>query len=261
MAILLLAFGFGTACVAATRGRAAASTATPGLPSPGFSAVPNFSSSCHVCCSTVAAFPPRRLSMAPVKAGFRRLCGTIRPSDFCWVIDSFVLSFFGLPSLRSEPSRSLWVRLPDFVTITSPLQRESRRILGFAARGRLTRPTLPYGASLSLRRLRTYDFHSASPRGPPALAQKEGLQQEGPGFPSQRPCLFGVGFPPSGPREDLHLLSKSHARRNPGFVADAVGKSPGLPMRGAHTSGSPSPLCGPGDLIVESIERAEATTP
>lgn len=29
----------------------------------------------------------------------------------------------------------------------------------------------------------------------------------------QRPCLVGVGFPPSGPQEDFHLLFRAHAGR------------------------------------------------
>ena len=100
-----------------------------------------------------------------VKAVFQLLFGYCAP-----VLDlqghRFVRSFVLPPTACAEPCRPPWVRLSDFVPILAPLHRASRRILGFVAARRLARRTLPYGASLSLERSRTYDFHCTLPRGP-----------------------------------------------------------------------------------------------
>ena len=120
----------------------------------------------------------------------------MRRSDFCRVIGP---SFFRPPAYRllwRNPGRSPWVRHADFVTIPSPIRQPLRRILGFAAESQLTRGRRLTALHLHSKRSRTYDFHQTSPHGLTAVAVPSAKTW----FPDPRSCLFGVGFPPSGPR-------------------------------------------------------------
>ena len=176
------------------------------------SAVPRSSESCPTCCSTVIAFPPPARSTRRVGTAFRRPSGTTRSSDFCRaiVLCSCVLG----ATACAEPGRSPWVRPMIFVTTSSPVQPRRVRISGFAAGSRLTRRGCLTALRLRSIQPRTYDFHQTSPRGLLGVMSPS----EGPGAPGQRPCLFGVGFPPSGPGFGLspphHWSCQAHTARS-----------------------------------------------
>ena len=130
----------------------------------GMSAVSKLIRSWSARCLTGAAFPPR-VPRDVVVPTFRRACGTMRRSDFCWTIAfrSFVLR---ATESSSEPSRSHRVRTMSFVTIPSPIR-------AFGSDGDRASP-LQAGspterASPALRSRstwsHTYDFFRARPRG------------------------------------------------------------------------------------------------
>lgn len=112
----------------------------------GLSTVAKNNPSCLACLLAVIAFPPR--AMRSVTSGFRRSCGTMRPSDCS---RPFVILFFRSRQLphNAEAESSPWVRTQNFVPTPSPIHTSDQRISGFVAKRRLTHGRAPYGASLS----------------------------------------------------------------------------------------------------------------
>src|SRR5258708_1765095 len=131
---LFLLLGFGTALLLELGWPASVTSASPF----GLSAVPRFIRSCRVCSLAVTTFPPCPLA---VKAAFRRLSGTTRPSDFSrpFVISFLVLDDYRRAFLCSRRPRDLpGKERRTSVSLPSPLRPTIRRILGFAAVGQLT---------------------------------------------------------------------------------------------------------------------------
>jgi hypothetical protein len=173
----------------------------------GLSAVSKCISKRLSCSLAVASFPPP--TYRGVKATFRWLCGTTRPSDSS---RPFVVSSFRprqLPLSRGGREVS-----PGKGHGTSP---DHRRLYSFPPTDiglRMLMVSSPTGHKphrrFALRSVPgfTLGFHRTSPRG-----LSRALPLKGPGAPGRRPCLLGVGFPPSGSQEDFHLPFRAHAGR------------------------------------------------
>ncbi len=134
----------------------------------------------------------RRHGLRPAFAGLVVLRGPLTSAG------SSAFVFWVLrPTAYAEPNRSRWVRTLDFVTIPSPVRPWHRRIPGFLAVGRLTR----HGRLTALHSIRNGHAPTASTGHPLAgrLAALPRCRADS-GVSEQRPCLLGVGFPPSGSR-------------------------------------------------------------
>lgn len=185
----------------------------------GVSAVAKGSVSCWPFPLTGTAFPPpgRFPGLGPPFGGLLVLCGPPTSAGS-------LASVFRPRAYRHmpEPSRSPRVRHSDFATIPSPIHTEHRQILGFVAARRLTRSACLTALHSRSKRSHTYGFHQTPLRRPPdplppafttesaslktAFLDGHGLmhrERESPGYPEQRPCLLGVGFPLSGPQDRI----------------------------------------------------------
>jgi hypothetical protein len=176
----------------------------------GTSAVPKSICSARIRSLTGTAFAPPTLASRRVGPRFRAAFATTRCSDFCWVIAfrSFVLR----ATTSVEPSRSPWVRRSDFATIPSPVRAATDGFRATVAGGQLARRARLTSASLSLDTV----AHLSLPPDVPSRARRGFRTRQRLGAPRQRPCVFGVEFPPSGPRVWTFTSCQSrHAKRTP----------------------------------------------
>ena len=169
----------------------------------GLSAVSKCSQSCRSASLTGTAIPPPKHDAS----SWGRLSPTFR---YCAVLRLLLGHWppsFGPRAYRSRGTQQISLgkteRLRTYPVANT--SRHQRLLLGFVARGRLTPPSTPYGASLSLET----DAHLRLPSDSPSRVTNFALRSphislavgsNDPGAPGQRPCLLGVGFPPSGPR-------------------------------------------------------------
>ena len=130
----------------------------------GFSVVPKFSSSCRSSPLTGIAFPPPWCSSPRVWVEFPRPSGTVRSSDFCWVI-GFRLSVLRPTVAATGPSRPHWVRPGDFVIVSSPIRPGTNGNWATGAVRHLARPIRLTALRFRSKRSRTYGFHRTVPRG------------------------------------------------------------------------------------------------
>ena len=196
MAVFSLRFAFGTTSEAG-RGRppsASPCTRPAASRAAGSSAVAKGSPSCHVCSLTGIPFPPPGRSAPWVGANFRRPCGTVRSSDFFWVISfrSFVLRPTAIFLTRGTQKISLGNvnRLHDHPVANTPRSTHGYWDLSLSA-------DLPAAERLTALHFRserpcTYGFHQTPPHGHSSHLWRRVAT----GTPEQRPCLIGVRFPP-----------------------------------------------------------------
>ena len=214
-------------------------------------AVPSLLASSFPSCPATSA--PRSLQTLVSRHPLRRRplsgCwlsrGTVRAVlPICWPWSPSLLAllrrlgppFDGLPVLRDHPTSLVPSPSRPFVldgyrlrggreishgknaelrTDPSPLRAPARWNSGSAAVGRLTRWRTPCGASLPFGSV----LHLRLPPDASSRTFRLHLRR-------QRPCHFGVGFPPSGSREDFHLPFCAHAWRTDfglGFARPPLG--------------------------------------
>ena len=122
----------------------------PAATASGSPAVAKGNPSCHACPLAGIHFPPPGGSAPWVEADFRRPCGTVRSSDFFWVIGFRPLVL--RPTACAEPRRYRWVRPTDFMTILSPARANHLPQLESPASEPPHRPTLT--SVITTRRIR-----------------------------------------------------------------------------------------------------------